>query len=215
MRLPALRSLLATAALLASGAASAAAVGIFGTYVAIDVDGPGAGGFSWFGGTQPGPATGPAFHGAGLGSFALGAQAYISGAEVLSWKNSGGDVTGAFLSWRVDGGAFTTQSIGFTSNRPFNDAMGNAFAGTDGDQKWAQLSGTPIDFLAGLGAGDHTLEVYWSISSNIGDRFDSRGGANYRASFTVLAPVVSTVSAPASLALAGAGLALMAALRRR
>lgn len=214
MRLPALRTLSTLAALLASGAASAAAVGIFGSYVALDADGPGAAGFAWYGGTQPGPVTGPAFHGADLGDFTLGAQAYISGAEVLSWKNSGGDVTGAFLAWRVDGGAFTTQAIGFTSDRPFNDAMGNPFASTPGDQKWAQLSGTPIDFLAGLGAGDHTLELYWSIGSNIGDRFDSRGGANYTASFSVLAPSTAPVSSPASLALAGAGLLLLAALRR-
>ena len=60
MRLNALRTLLATAALLAGGAASAAAVGIFGSYVAIDADGPGAAGFAWYGGTQPGPTTGPA-----------------------------------------------------------------------------------------------------------------------------------------------------------
>jgi parvulin-like peptidyl-prolyl isomerase len=149
MRLNALRTLLATAALLAGGAASAAAVGIFGSYIAIDADGPGAAGFAWYGGTQPGPTTGPAFHGADLGDFALGATAYISGAEVLSWKNGGGDVTGAVLSWRVNGGAFTSQAIGFTSDLPFNDAMGNAFASTPGDQKWAQLSGTPAGSATG------------------------------------------------------------------
>lgn len=215
MRLNALRTLLATAALLAGGAASAAAVGIFGSYIAIDADGPGAAGFAWYGGTQPGPTTGPAFHGADLGDFALGAAAYISGAEVLSWKNGGGDVTGAVLSWRVNGGAFTSQAIGFTSDLPFNDAMGNVFASTPGDQKWAQLSGTPIDFLAGLGAGEHTLELYWRITSNIGERSDSRGGANYRASFSVLETAPVPVSSPASLALAGLGLALLAAARRR
>jgi hypothetical protein len=93
--------------------------------------------------------------------------------------------------------------------------MGNAFASTPGDQKWAQLSGTPIDFLAGLGAGEHTLEFYWRITSNIGERFDSRGGVNYRASFSVLEPAPAPVSSPAPLALAGLGLALLAAARRR
>jgi hypothetical protein len=186
--------------------------GIFGSYVAIDPDGPGAGALVWYGAQQPGPSSLTSFNGLDLGSFVQGSVATIAGAEVLTWKNSGADVTGALLNWTVTGSAFQSQAIGWTADAPFNDAAGNAFgAAGSGDQKWAQLS-APVNFLAGLAPGNHVLTVYLQSTTTWGDRFSSNGGANFSASFKVTSPVPE----PSGYGMLAVGLAaLMLHLRRR
>ena len=195
---------------LATSLSAVADTGVFGSYVAIDADGAGSASYTWYGAQQPGPNTLVGFDGLDLGSFAQGASATIAGAELLTWKNGGSNVTGGLLHWRIDGGAWQNVSIGFTSNAAFNDAAGNTFSGA-GDQKWAQLASSNIDFLTGLAAGTHTLNVYFSSLTNAGDRLSGSAADPFSANFAVTA-----VPEPASLAMMLGGLALVgAAVRRR
>ncbi|MBO0938175.1 T9SS type A sorting domain-containing protein [Fibrella sp. HMF5335] len=102
----------------------------------------------------------------------------LKGGEIKTFKNNGGDVTGARLYYRVypagsPAGAFTLINLPFAAN-----------LNGSGDQKWATTMAN-INMATGLPAGNYTLEVYWQITTNLGDRFDSNGGANVKASFTV------------------------------
>ena len=161
------RVIVVAAASLSLVSSAFAGSGIFGSYVAIDADGPGSAVLTWYGAQQAGSNQLTAFDQLNLGSFAMGSQAYIAGAEIETYKNSGSDVTGATLFYRVDTGAWQNASIGFTANSSFANAAGNTFSG-DGDQKWAQLSNTGIDFLSGVGVGQHTLQIYFGAGSTDG-----------------------------------------------
>ncbi len=123
--------LFAVAAVLAAMAVysnpAVAAVGTFGSYIGID-DGSGSGNV-WYGGNQPGPTTLESFHNKWLGDYTIGDPLLISGAELLTWKNSGGDVTGAKIHFSIyettaSPVTWNTTSINFSSNSPFNDALG-------------------------------------------------------------------------------------------
>ena len=103
--------------------------------------------------------------------------------------------------------AFNEISLGWSRNLPLSDAAGNSFSGS-GDQKWSQISGTP-DLLSGLAPGDYDLEVYFKATSNEGDRYDSRGGANYVASFAIVIPE------PATFMLGLLGMLTVVAMGRR
>lgn len=200
---------IAWAALLALSLPAAAGTGAFGSYLAVDTDGPGAAAATWYGASQPGSQTLTSLNGLNLGSFSIGSTATLSGAELLTWKNSGGDVTGAVLHWRVDGGSYQDIAINWTANASFTDRAGNTFT-NGGDQKWAGLTNTSANFLAGLTAGSHTLQVYFTALTNEGNR-DSGSAANpFAASFSVTSPVPEPGSAPLLLA----GAALLAVLRR-
>jgi hypothetical protein len=183
--------------------------GFFGSYVAIDPDGPGGVSYTWYGMQQPGPTTLTAFNGFNLGNFTVGSTAQIAGGEGLTFKNGGSDVYGVMLDWRVDGNAFQEIALNFTANAPFNDAAGNSFTGS-GDQKWANIASTP-NFLSGLGVGAHTLEVYLRGYGNGADFYANNGGANYTANFNVTAAVPE----PGTLFLWVGGLGILIAARRR
>jgi len=188
---------------------SQAATGVFGSYVAIDPDGPGGVGFTFYGAQQPGPNFLTAFNGLNLGSFYVGDIAQIAGGELLTFKNGGGDVTGAELQWRVNpGGSFAAVNLGFTANATFNDAAGNTFS-TSGDQKWAQIASTP-NFLSGLTPGSYTLEVFFRAFTNEGDRYSNNGGSNFIADFEVLA-----VPEPSTILLLAVGAGIVYRSRRR
>lgn len=175
IRIP-LRAFAVLFVLLAAGQLSAQNVGIFQTYIIYDLNGNGnafrAGGFNADGA--------PTFSGINLGT---PSSLVLNGGEVKTFKNNGGDVFGAEIFYNVHPagsgpGPFTGIPLPFDSN-----------LGGNGDQKWQQaLAGTNI--LSGLAPGNYELEVYWKITSNLGDFFDSNFGNNIKASFTV-APAAS------------------------
>ena len=161
-----------------------AAVGTFGSYIGID-DGTGN---AWYGGTQPGPNTLESFDGKWLGDYTIGDALTLSGAELLTWKNGGGDVTGAKIHFSIYESTaapvtWNTTDINFSNNAPFNDAAGNAFSNF-GDQKWANIAATP-DILYGVGDGLYDLAIFLEATTNEGNVFDNNGGANYVAQFRV------------------------------
>ena len=164
--------------------------GIFETYVVLNANG---GGNVFY---DAGASTAnPNFHGANLGVFDPSLNSLIlNGGEVKTFKNGVGDVTGAFLDYRIwltgnESGSFIERSL------PFNANLGN------GDQRW-QLTGANINVLSGLSSGNYMLEVYFRASGNQGDVFDNRGGPNYEASFSV-------VPEPVNVALGAFGLLLL------
>ena len=139
-----------------------AGTGTFGSYIGID-DGSGSGNV-WYGGNQPGPNTLDAFDGKWLGDYTIGDTMNLSGAEFLTWKNGGGDVTGAKIHFSIYESTaapvtWNTTDINFSNNAPFNDAAGNPFSNF-GDQKWAAITATP-DILYGVGNGLYDLAIYF------------------------------------------------------
>ena len=163
-----------------------ASTGTFGSYIGID-DGSGSGNV-WYGGNQPGPTSLEAFNGKWLGDYTIGDVMNLSGAELLTWKNGGGDVTGAMIHFSIYETTaapvtWNTTTINFSNNAPFNDAAGNNFTNT-GDQKWAAITATP-DILYGVGNGLYDLAVYFEATSNEGTLYDNNGGNNYVAQFRV------------------------------
>ena len=188
-----------------------AGVGTFGSYIGID-DGSGSGNV-WYGGSQPGPTSLDSFHDKWLGDYTIGDQMLISGAELLTWKNGGGDVTGAKIHFSIyettaSPVTWNTTAIGFSSNTPFNDAAGNNFT-NGGDQKWADITATP-DVLYGVGNGLYHLAIYFEADTNEGAKYDNRGGSNYVASFRV-----GSVPEPATFLLLFIGLLLPLTQRRK
>lgn len=158
-----------------------AATGIFQTYVIYDVNG---GGPTYAAGGANADGA-PSFDGTMLGTVT---SLVLNGGEVKTFKNSGGNVTGAEINYQVfagnlgDAGApggFTAINLPFDSNiggTPFNE-----------DQKWDE-TGAGVDLLAGLPPGDYVLQVWWRAFTNEGDRFDTNAPIDYQASFTVAPP---------------------------
>lgn len=168
-----LRTLLLAAFLLVSGTLAAQSVGIFQTYIVLDVN---AGGNQFLAGGLNADGA-PSFNGMNLGTVA---SLSLSGGEAKTFKNGGGDVFGAELNYRI----FPQGSPSGTFipvNLPFESNLSNP-----GDQRWQEL-GSNTDLLSGLAAGDYTLEVFWRVPTNQGDQFDSNFGNNFSASFTVAA----------------------------
>ena len=175
-----------TVAVLLTSFPAFAGTGTFGSYIGID-DNSGSGNV-WYGGNQPGPNTLDAFNGKWLGDYTIGDTMNLSGAELLSWKNGSGDVTGAMIHFSIYETTaapvtWNTTTINFSNNAPFSDAAGNNFTNT-GDQKWAAITATP-DILYGVGNGLYDLAVYFEATSNEGTLYDNNGGSNYVAQFRV------------------------------
>ena len=111
----------------------------------------------------------------------------LNGGEIKTYKNNGGDVTGAEMWYRVYEQNATPPSFS-SINLPFSANLPNP-----GDQRWQQpLAG--INILNGLGAGTYNLEVYWQIHTNLGARFDSDFGNNFIGTFSVAGAPVPTMS---------------------
>lgn len=166
-----LRVLVALFVLFSAAQLSAQNVGIFQTYIIYDLNGSGnvfrAGGIN--------SDLAPTYDGLNLGT---PTSLVLNGGEVKTFKNSGGDVFGAEIFYNVHPtgsgpGPFTGIPLPFDTNLP-----------NPGDQRWQQpLAG--VDILSGLSPGNYELEVFWKITSNVGDQFDSDFGNNFSATFTV------------------------------
>lgn len=187
---------------LLSCSATFGATGIFGSYIQI---------FTTTNTVYKGESFGSvaSIQGANLGTFNLTNTLSLTQSQVNTFKNGGGDVTGAQMQYRVyltsgAPGSFTTRTYNFQSNATFTNLAGSTVTG-GGDQAWGNT--TPINLL-GLtsGNGNYTLEVFFRAFTNEGDRFSNNGGNNFKANFTV-------VPEP-SAALMG-GLGALALLRRR
>jgi hypothetical protein len=158
----------------------------------------GSGGVStWATGGSGQPTTGPS-----LGTFTQGVDTLtLNGGELLTYKNSGSDVTGAFVEYSIDGGAFTGYSLGFNQDN---------VNGNSGDQRWYS-DGENVNLLNGLSTGTHTLSVYFYDNNNFdGSEYVSNGAHNYNALFTII-----TVPEPAVTSVVAAGFGLLFLLRRR
>ena len=131
---------------------------------------------SWANGTEVAPVL-------NLGTFdpSLGQTLTLTGGSLLTFKNGGSNVTGAFLDFRVftpqgtPTGAFTEISL------PFNQDN----VGGTGNQRWSTESAFS-NLLAGLAPGNYELGVFLRATTDGADIFSSNFGANYGANFTVV-----------------------------
>lgn len=194
-----LKSLIAICGLLTVGT-SFGATGIFGSYVDI---------FTTTSTVYKGEnfSSSPSFNGANLGTFNLADTLIITRSQIDTYKNGGGDVTGAEIQYRVyltgqTPGAFSTQSYGWQSNATYVDYGGMTVTG-GGDQAWGNTA--DINLNPGV-TGNYTVEVFFKAFTNEGDRFSNNGGGNFKATFSV-------VPEPSAALLGGLG--VLALLRRR
>nr|MBS9767902.1 lamin tail domain-containing protein [Flavobacteriaceae bacterium] len=130
------------------------------------------------------------FNGHNFGSFIEGSSLLLKGGELKTWKKNQCDITGAFLYYRIYKVGATPSNF-IEINLPWKQ---NGIDGNGNNQKWAKTD-LATNVLSGLSAGDYTIEVYFKATSNQGDKYDGNGGANYKATLKVTAPI------PASLQL--------------
>lgn len=158
-----------------------AGTGIFDSYVVVN---SGGGNTFYEFGFNFSPVQWP---GTNLGSFnptgsTSAGQLTLNGGEIKTFKNGGGDVTGAEINYRIYLTGNSPPSFSATG-LPFNADLGN------GDQRW-QATGANINVLlanptTARAPGAYTFEVFGKAFTNEGDRFVNNGGANYSATFTV------------------------------
>lgn len=205
----ALKSWLSTLALAAASLPAMAETGTWASFVGIDADGAGAAPTQWFDTPVWGTALLPDYAGANLGSFAQGSTAWLSGGDLFTYKGGTGDVTGARMYWRVDGGAFTEVVFNWGANQPLTIPGTAATTGGGNDQSWRNTA-INANFLAGLAPGSHSLQVYFKALTNEGDRLSGSDLSPFSANFNV----TSAVPEPGTVAMLLAGLLGLAAARR-
>ncbi|HMP72018.1 MAG TPA: alpha-amylase family glycosyl hydrolase [Kiritimatiellia bacterium] len=113
----------------------------------------------------------------------------LKGGEIKTWKNSGGDVTGGTMFYRIYAlgstpGAFTGINLPFFENMP-----------NPGDQKWG-IQTLNINVLAGLTQpGTYQIQVYFEAfgtnPTNPPGKFYSNFGNNFTATFDFNIPVLT------------------------
>ncbi len=208
------KNLIAIACLLSAGSAFGAS-GIFGSYINVTSSNLSGGVPVWYDAQVPGGgrASDPTdFNGLSFGNYnpSAGGVLNLTGAEILTYKNGGSNVTGSSISYRVyltgsPTGSFNTIGVNWTSNATFADAAGTSYSGS-GDQKWSSISSS-ANLLTGLSNGNYTVEVFLAATSSDGTHYSSNGGSNYKATFSV-------VPEPTSAMLGLLGTALLFRRRR-
>ncbi len=125
----------------------------------------------------------PDFDGFSLGTYCEGTSTLLlKGAEHNNYKCGGCDITATNLLYRIyptgsPSGSFTNVSI------PYFSGFTNGCGGED--QQW-KSAGYSINLLAGLSAGNYTVEVYSEQPTTCsGTIYASNGGLNYKATFNV------------------------------
>lgn len=148
-----------------------ASSGIFETYIFLTVNGSQVG----YRGSSGG---GTALNGTSLGSVS---SLVLRGGEVKTFKNTGSDVTGASMSYRIykqgdAPGGFSTLTIPFGSN-----------LASPGDQSWFTNSQTINLFSSVTSNGTWVIEAFWNATatSPTQTHVDNCGGGNCIATFTV------------------------------
>ena len=181
------------------GSSAFAGTGIFGGYIVLSLNG---GTSTFYKLENPADSVTPPFSNVNFGLFnpLLGQTFVLKGGEADTFKNGASNVTGASLNYRIY--PTGSPSGSFTSlNLPFNSDLGG------GDQKWQTTIAT-TNLLTGLVNGNYTLEVFVkSTTSTDGDQFLNAGGANYKATFSVV-PEPSSFALLMGPALLGAGFVL-------
>jgi hypothetical protein len=152
------------------------------------------------------------FQGANLGTFDVTTDNLQLGGQTKTFKNSGTDVTGARIWYRIwsgtESGSFTNLNYAFQLNLV-----------APGDQQWGtDVAGSNLtafytsNLLTGLSNGNYTLEVYTEISTNGVNASptiaSNNSGNNFEATFSV-------IPEPSTYALLAGGLVGLMMLRRR
>ena len=127
----------------------------------------------------------PDFESTNLGTFISGANSLVyKGAEHNVYKCGGCNLSSTRLNYNIHltsgaVGTFIPNNVGYTSG--FVNGCGGE------DQLWSTTAGN-TDLIAGLAPGNYTMEVYSdaTITCGTGTAYASNGGANYKATFTVV-----------------------------
>lgn len=184
------KSFLALFALAASANSALAISGIFGTGVTITNKGAttlyeatllGDSRHAPLGASPTLDTTG--FDSVNLGTFDTtnpGDTLVLNGGGILTFKNGTDDVTGASVTYFIDGILQSSIGLGFNEDN---------VSGNTGDQRWYNESAS-INLLSGLSNGAHTISVFFeapfTFDGGGGTHVENNGGANFTADFTVV-----------------------------
>lgn len=179
--------IIGAAALLAAVSGLNAAAGAYGGYVGVTVDGAAE---TIYEGPQLTTDLAD-FEGAALGSVNIGGNISFSTAELIGWRSDGSNINGAQLNYRIfetgtGPGSFNVTGINFGSNATFTTLAGDSIAATN-DQRWTGLTDGTINIANGLVAGDYSVEIFWSATTDSdGTQYVNDTGNNFTGTFSVV-----------------------------